>query len=61
MTGPHSRAEALKLLASLTEAEAAFWAKRTGELAEDYNDLGAGMRGALQEIEAARKAQDGDS
>lgn len=56
MTGPHSRAEATKLLFSLTSDEAALWAKRTAQIAEEQNDLGAGMRAALQEIAAARKA-----
>jgi cell division protein FtsB len=58
MTGPHSRAEAIVLLRSMTEAEGKQWAKRTAEIAEELNDLGSGMRAALQEIAAARKAGD---
>lgn len=61
MSGPYSRADALVLLRSMTNAEASQLARRTAELAEEANDLGAGMRGALQEIAAARKAQDGDA
>ncbi len=61
MTGPHSRAEAIVLLLSLTADEAAALPARTAQLAEEANDRGAGHRAALQEIAAARKAQDGDA
>lgn len=56
MSGPYSRAEALALLLSLTPAESSQLSRRTAEIAEEANDLGAGLRYALQEIAAARKA-----
>lgn len=47
--------QALALMESLTPEEAKQAAKRTAEIANETGNLGAGIRGALEEIAAARK------
>ena len=49
-----NRQQATELLLSLTPAEAKRVTRRTAEIAEDRNDLGACIRGALEEIAAER-------
>lgn len=51
-----NRTEALALLVSMTPEESQQWARRTAELAEQFNALDKGMRYALAEIAQARKA-----
>lgn len=50
-----NRAEALEALLSLSPDEAHAFAQRTAELAHELDDLGAGMRHALQEVVDARR------
>lgn len=54
-----NRDEALAFMRTMTPTESARWAQRTAEIAEAHNDLGIGMRLALEEIAEARKAQGG--
>lgn len=53
-----NRAEALESLLSLSPDEASAFVQRTAELAHELDDLGAGMRHALQEVVDARREGD---
>lgn len=49
-----TRQEGMELLLALSPTEAQAFARRTAEIAGQMGDLGAGIRGALQEIADAR-------